>query len=236
MNEHAVFSAKMRLSDLIAANHNLILMLPRFGISLGFGDKSVQEVCKDYHLPVDFFTLICNVYTFEHYQPSSQEIRQTDMSPLLPYLKASHHYYLQERLEHIDNHVHLLAASLEDKFGRVLCQFFDDYISEVREHFSKEETETFPYLEALQQGCAPMLSDRSFLLYDEAHESIKDTLNDLTQIIFKYLPAKAFSNDAVDLVFDIFQISNDLEKHALIEEKILLPYIEYLEQNTAQAR
>ncbi|MBO5768611.1 MAG: hemerythrin domain-containing protein, partial [Bacteroidales bacterium] len=65
---------------------------------------------------------------------------------------------------------------------------------------------------------------------------IKDTLNDLTQIIFKYLPAKAFSNDAVDLVFDIFQISNDLEKHALIEEKILLPYIEYLEQNTAQAR
>lgn len=228
MKDSPVFSAKMRLSDLLTANHNLILMLPRFGISLGFGDKSVQEVCEMYHLPVDFFTLICNVYTFEHYQPSQAEIRQTDMTPLLPYLKASHRYYLQERLEHIDSHVHLLASSLEDKFGRVLCRFFDDYISEVRDHFGKEESETYPYLEALQAGRTR--KDKAIHSYDEAHESIKDKLTDLTQIIFKYLPAKAFSNDAVDLVFDIFQISNDLEKHAQIEEKILLPYMDYLEE------
>lgn len=231
MNDYTVFSAKMRLSDLVAANHNLILMLPRFGISLGFGDKSVQEVCEMYHLPVDFFTLICNVYTFEHYQPSTREIQQTDMTPLLSYLKASHRYYLQERLEHIDSHLHLLASTLEEKYGKVLCQFFDDYISEVREHFGKEEAETFPYLEALQANKQP--KTKWLHTYDEDHESIKDKLTDLTQIIFKYLPAKAFSTDAVDLVFDIFQISTDLEKHAQIEEKILAPYIDYLEEKLA---
>ena len=89
MNELSIFSARMRLSDLISANHNLILMLPRLGISLGFGDKSVQEVCEQYHLPVDFFMLICNVYTFAQYSPSADEISQTDMSPLLPYLRSS---------------------------------------------------------------------------------------------------------------------------------------------------
>lgn len=227
MNELSIFSARMRLSDLISANHNLILMLPRLGISLGFGDKSVQEVCEQYHLPVDFFMLICNVYTFAQYSPSDDEISQTDMSPLLPYLRASHQYYLQGRLEHIDQHVHLLAASLEEKFGRVLCQFFDDYISEVRDHFDKEEAEVFPYLEALQEGGNPVEDPRIYS-YDEAHESIKDKLADLTQIIFKYLPANAFSNDAIDLIFDILQTAGDLEKHALIEEKILLPYIEHL--------
>ncbi len=228
MKETPIFSAKMRLSDLITANHNLILMLPRFGVSLGFGDCSVQEVCEQYHLPVDFFTLICNVYTFEDYSPSAEEIQQTDMSPLLPYLRVSHQYYLQERLGHIAEHLHLLAASLEEKFGRVLCQFFDDYIAEVREHFDKEESDTFPYLEALLEHRP--LDGMQLHSYDEAHESIKDKLADLTQIIFKYLPAKAFTTDAVDLVFDIFQIASDLEKHALIEEKILLPYVEYLEQ------
>lgn len=227
MNKHSVFSAKMRLSDLIAANHNLILMLPRLGISLGFGDKSVEEVCEQYALPVDFFTLICNVYTFEHYAPSANEIQQTDMSPLLPYLRASHQFYLQERLEHIDQHLHLLAAGIDAKLGQVLCRFFDDYISEVREHFTKEESESFPYVEALQ--AKQNVEGLQLHSYDEAHENIKDKLADLTQIIFKYLPSNSFTNDAVDLIFDIFQIASDLEKHALIEEKILLPYVEYLE-------
>ncbi len=226
MKEPAYFSAKMRLSDLILANHNLILMLPRLGISLGFGDKSVETVCKEYGLSVDFFTLLCNVYTFDYYEPSTREIQQTDMSQLLPYLKASHHYYLQERLDHIDHHLYLLAASLEDKFGRVLCRFFDDYIEEVREHFQSEEEITFPYVAALQEGRAP--ANTSIPAYSEAHENIKDKLADLTQIIFKYLPANSFSNDAIDLIFDIFQVAKDLEKHAHIEEKILLPYVKYL--------
>ena len=52
----------------------------------------------------------------------------------------------------------------------------------------------------------------------------------LSQIIFKYLPANASPKESIELVFDIFQLSTDLNKHALIEDKILVPYVEMLER------
>ena len=34
-----------KLSDLIIDNYSILMVMSRFGISLGFGDKSVREVC-----------------------------------------------------------------------------------------------------------------------------------------------------------------------------------------------
>ena len=56
--EKLLFSEKMKLADLISVNHSLILMLPRFGIPLGFGDKSVKEICLMNDVSADFFLLV----------------------------------------------------------------------------------------------------------------------------------------------------------------------------------
>ena len=48
--------------------------------------------------------------------------------------------------------------------------------------------------------------------YAEAHDNIEDKLNDLTQIIFKYLPGNVSPEDSIDVVFDIFQLSADLKQ------------------------
>ena len=48
------------------------------------------------------------------------------------------------------------------------------------------------------------------------------------QIIFKYLPANATTDDSIDVVFDLLQLSQDLVKHNVIEEKILIPYVKLL--------
>ena len=39
-----------RMSDLICENYPMLLVLSRFGISLGFGDKTIGEVCEDLSL------------------------------------------------------------------------------------------------------------------------------------------------------------------------------------------
>ena len=33
------------MSDLICDNYSLLMVMSRFGLSLGFGDKSVKDVC-----------------------------------------------------------------------------------------------------------------------------------------------------------------------------------------------
>lgn len=208
------FAGRMKLAELIAENHNLILMLPRFGIPLGFGEKSVQDVCQAHGVPTDFFLLICNVYTFDDYQP---DLEGVDMSPLASYLEASHRYYLRERLPHIGQHLHRIASQAGAQYGPVLERFYADYQAEVEAHFRLEEEEVFPLLATRRKP--------STLNFEESHETLIDKLGDLTQIAYKYLPGNQLPEETMELVFDILQLSADLEKHALIEEKILLPYL-----------
>ena len=40
------YGAGDRMSDLICDNYSLLMVMSRFGLSLGFGDKTVQEVCE----------------------------------------------------------------------------------------------------------------------------------------------------------------------------------------------
>ncbi|MBP5782933.1 MAG: hypothetical protein J6W04_05270 [Bacteroidales bacterium] len=57
-----LFSKKLKMADLIVTNNSLILTLDRFGIPLGFGEKSVEDVCKQSNVSVNLFLMIFNVY------------------------------------------------------------------------------------------------------------------------------------------------------------------------------
>lgn len=210
---------------MISANHKLILMMPRFGIPLGFGDKSVEEVCDTYHIPTDFFLLICNVYTFDDYLPELNEIVSTKMDLLVPYLKASHQYYLHEQLPHIERHLHHIADQTEEKYGQILKRFFTDYQAEVSEHFQYEEEYVFPHIIALQTNKPTRYKIEEFV---KTHQNVEDKLEDLTCIIYKYLPGNVLPDESIEIIFDVLQLSADFKKHTIIEDKILVPYVHWL--------
>ena len=223
------FTPNMKLADLIAANHNVILLLQRFNIPLGFGEKSVREVCAANNVPVDFMLLICNVYTFDDYLPAVEEFAATDMSLLVPYLEASHRYYTIERLPHIGEHLSHIADRVGGRYGEILNRFYADFRSEISAHFQGEEQTIFPRLIALQKGAK---GKKGVVRHDEkSHESLVDKMSDLTQIVYKYLPGNVLPEETMELVFDILQLSADIQKHALIEDKILVPYVNWLERS-----
>lgn len=213
------FTSKMKMADIVAANHNLILVLPRFGIKLGFGEQSLQEVCDRNGLPADFVLMVFNVYTFEDYLPDDKALKSMNLTLLIPYLQSSHHYYLNERLPHIKRHLETVANHAGDRYGTILKQFFADYEKEVQSHFECEEQEVF----------GKNHSDANAHFADN-HSDLVDKLSDLTQIVYKYIPGDSVTEELNELVFGIMQLSSDLEKHALLEEKILLPYCAQLER------
>ena len=223
-----LFTKNMKIADMVTANHSLVLILQRFNIQLGFGEKSIAEVCRQYRIPEDFFLLICNVYTDPHYLPTNEEIAHTDMSPLIPYLTASHDYYLQERIPHIENHLRKIAAACQPVHGDTLQKFFTEYKEEVLKHFQYEEVTVFPYIEKLRHG--EKSKGYSIQQFEKNHSNIEDKLGDLTNIMLKYLPGDIMPKERISLLFDIFQLSSDLNTHSLIEEKILIPFVQTLEK------
>lgn len=216
----------MKMADLIATNHNLILMLPRFGLPLGFGNHSVHEVCEVHGIDEAFFLIVSNIYTFDDYMPSADELSNTHLQQLIPYLRMSHSYYINKRMPHLQEHLNHLVNTMNNKVAETLNHFFEDYRRELAKHFKKEEAQLFPFIERLRRG--EKISDKVTNYLVDSHHNIKDQLSDLMQILYKYLrPTDSQHEELVELIFDILQLSEDLEKHTLIEERLLMPADDY---------
>lgn len=213
-----LFTGRMKMADMIASNYDLILMLPRFGIHLGFGEKTVKEVCRDYGIDDHFFLTVCNIYTFDDYRPDDEEAARIDNRLVAEHLRASHRYYLEERLPHLQQHLDHITENAGQS-GEILRKYYADYCREVREHVRREEKN----LDQILGNSATQTHSH----YMQSHDNIRDKLNDLTQIIYKYLPGERLTEEMMELVFDILQLSRDLEKHAMIEELLLVPQEDY---------
>lgn len=223
-----LFSENMKMADLILIKPSIILLLPRFNIPLGFGDKSVKDLCMAHGISSGLFLMICNIYSFDNYVPSQDVVNSIDMSMLDCYLEKSHRYYLDQRLPHIANHISRIAGEMNNRAGEILKCFFEEYNNEVIAHFRYEEQNVFPHLNRLLSG--EVADDYSITAYLPSHTNIEDKLDDLTQIMFKYLPEGVKTYETIGAVFDILQLSEDLKKHSLIEEKVLIPFVEHLEK------
>ena len=169
--------------------------------------------------------LVCNIYTFDDYLPDADELSQTNLRQLVPYLQVSHRYYIEERLPHIQQHLSHLSESMEPSVSQMLSTFFEDYRQELSTHFQEEEYRLFPYIERLQNG--EKITDKVNNYFVDSHKNIKDKLTDLMQILYKYLPSDNLNEELIEMVFDILQLTEDLEKHTLIEERLLAPSNDY---------
>ena len=211
----------MNMADMIATNYDLILMLPRFGIPLGFGDKSVRDICRERGVDETLFLTVCNIYSFDDYTPDDEELGRIDSRLVAEHLQASHRYYTEGRLPHLQHHLNHIVEHVGEQSATILKKYFADYCREVRDHVRHEERTLSQMLEDMRSG--ERVSDH----YIKSHDNIKDKLNDLTQIIYKYIPGERLNEEMMELVFDIMQLSRDLEKHAMIEELLLLPPEDY---------
>ena len=141
-----LLSGNMKMSDLIQANYALLTVLPRFGIHLGFGDRSVADVCRAQGVSLELFLMICSIYTFDDYLPDAERFEGIDVEDIVLYLHNSHRYYLEERIPEIWENLSSLEEGVSEETPsiRILDRFFNEYRREVEAHFAYEEQTVFP--------------------------------------------------------------------------------------------
>lgn len=227
MNTQPLFSEKSKLYELIADTPKLLQLLPRFGIRLGFGDRSVAEVCQQNNVSTRLFLSVCSLHLDPDTMPQAIEPDENDLTSLLSYLNASHRYYLDERFPHIEMHLSRIIEAGGPKYGNMLSRFYNEYKGEMTRHFQYEEEVVFPYIAALRKG--ESTDSYSIEQFRHNHSNIEDALEDMTNILIKYLPGDILPKERIEIATDIMELSADLNSHSLIEERILIPYVESLE-------
>lgn len=230
MNNITLYSRKMKMADIIAADNELLSILQRLGIKLGFGESTVEDVCRQYTLSPDLFLIICNIYSFRDYEPQTEALSKNDILHITDYLKSSHKYYREVCFPCIHNKIHRLVCELDDVNRRLIDKFYDDYDYEVSGHFGYEENIVFPYITALLSQNEGRADAFCISKFEENHSNIGEKLNDLKNIIIKYLPEEYSSPLRFEILRDIYDVESDLRKHSLIENKLLVPLVEELER------
>lgn len=196
MSNSDSYKCSDKLRDLISENSSILMVMSRFGIALGFGEKTVGEICKEQGVDCETFVAVSNFC-------SSRRVDQQSISlpSLIDYLKRAHTYFLDYNLPTIRRRIiEAIDCSGNDEVALLILQFYDNYVSEVRKHMAYEDKRVFAYVGGLLQGKYD--KDYSIRTFSDKHNSISVKLKELKGIIIRYYPGK--NNDALNSVlFDI---------------------------------
>ena len=225
-----MYEADDKMISLIRDNYDLLQSLGSFGISLGFGDKTVQETCEDNKVDTYTFLAVVN-YTINGYGEFESD-EQISVPTLMHYLEASHAYFLDFQLPFIRKE---LQESLNenDSLAKLILRFYDEYAYEIRRHMKYEQKTLFPYVNTLLEG--EPAKDYNVETFSKHHGAADKKLRELKLLIIKYLPQDGLHNNQLTATLhDIYDNEEWLRQHALVEDHIFVPAIRRLEQVTKE--
>lgn len=226
-----MYEASDKMISLIRDNYNLLQSLGSFGISLGFGDKTVKQVCDDQNVDTNTFLAVVN-FTINGYR-EMDDVSRLSVPTLLQYLKASHDYFLGFQLPFIRKEL-VDALDENDNLARLILKLYDEYSRSVTLHMKYEEKTVFPYVESLLAG-KPM-ANYAIDMYSKHHGQESSKLRELKSIIIKYFPGDCLRNNQLSAtLYDIYNNEEWLALHAEVEDNIFIPAIKYLEDKSRQS-
>lgn len=223
MDTKETFRADSRLRDLMEENSDLMMVAARFGISFGFGDKTVREVCREDGVDCQTFLAVCSLIAGRRFSID------VSLRSLMGYLRSAHSYFLDYLLPSIRQKL-IASISISMQIDDVMVQllrYFDDYCKEVRTHMEHENVRIFEYVSRLLEGDA---SDEFRIGdYSVGHTSMTDKLNELKDVFIRHYHVKD-NLVLVSALNDIIACNEDLCSHCEIEDRIFMPAVARLEK------
>lgn len=240
MSKHNHFTANTKMADIILNNYLLLPIIGRFGIDLGFGNKTVSEVCTEKSINTFFFLEIINSYNNPEYF-TAEELQEYPLMLIIEYLTNTHNYYRKVKIPELEKIVYeIIENSNPDnkKNNLLIANFFEEYKTELIKHLENEEKTIFPFtielentlhnhesLELLIQKIAQSKSAHN----NDDHDQLEAKLLDLKNLIIKFLPPVKRKDLIEMLLIELFRLEEDLNDHSRIEDHVLLPKINKLE-------
>ena len=131
------------------------------------------------------------------------------------------------------------AAPTQKKQLTLLERFFSEYKNELTEHIEDEEESVYPNVLLLDDAYSTgVINDEHLALIREhpidafarKHSNVEEKLYDMKNIIIKYFSPAIDSATSNALLTEIFRLERDLNDHARIEDKVLVPKVRIIEQ------
>lgn len=236
-----LIQSNMKMAEVIHLDYHLLPIVSRFGISLGFGDKTIEQVCRKQGVETNFFLEILNSYYNKDYFPQ-KHLQGFSLELIIEYLRKSHDYYLHTKIPLIEDLLRQMIDSFQgigSETLQLINGFFVEYKNELTVHIDREEEKVYPYVFTVEAAFTSQKPTREIVRlihaysmedFENEHDNVEDKLFDLKNILIKYLPLPVDLQLCHAVLVELFRLETDLKDHARIEDKVLVPKVKYMEK------
>ena len=221
------------MSDLIHDDYRLLQVISRFGVSLGFGDQSVDTACKGSGVDTTTFLAVVNFIQNEGHLSVDELAERVSVAELMRYLRRSHAYFVDFRLPAIRRKlIEAIDCSAKNQLAFLILKFYDEYAAEVQRHMNYENEHIHSYVQQLLDGRLPERASSYHTLaakHQDNHASISKSSHELKSIIIKYYPSDSDTQRLADTLMDIYIMEEDLFSHCHLEDTLFAEAVHLLE-------
>jgi regulator of cell morphogenesis and NO signaling len=200
----------------MAHEEDAIQIISRFGLEMGVGDMTIEQVCETRNVHTPTFLAIINYKVFHH--PVLPD--DIDIPTLQRFLHNAHTYFLDFRLPRLRNALveAIMPADPATQIPKLILRCYDEFVEEIRTHIEHEDRGLFDE-------------------HEHDDQRITDKLTEIKNLIIKYYPSEETKSPIsnvkspityllISVMSDLWHTEQDFADHCAIEDDILRPALE----------
>lgn len=223
-----IISSDTKLSQIIIDDPTILSVLSRFGILLGVGDMTIEQICQQKKMNVVFFTTILNTFRDPDFFPE-KILYSFEAHLIVDYLKKTNQTYLQFQLPNIERHLHLLISKSDAQNSNLLIimKFFSEVKAQLMKRIDDDKNRWFPEILALENSEGNKV-ESTVMAFDESNDSIEDKINDLISMFVVHLTGDYDINLGQAVLLALDSLKKDIAQNNRIRKRILMPLYQAL--------
>lgn len=211
-----MYKATDKICDLMSHEEDAIQIISRFGLEMGVGDKTIEEVCEAHDVHTPTFLAVVNYKVFRH-KVVPEDIH---VPTLQRYLLNAHTYFLDFRLPRLRKALveAIIPADPTTKIPGLILRCYDEFVEEIRTHIAHEDAGLFDE-------------------HEHDDQRITDKLTEIKNLIIKYYPSdkgeklkvkgeRLVTYQLISVMSDLWHTEQDFADHCAIEDDILRPALD----------
>ena len=203
-----MYKGSDKIFDLMAHEEDAIQIISRFGLEMGVGEQTIDQVCEAHGVHTPTFLAIVNYKVFKQ-RAIPDDI---DIPTLQRYLHNAHAYFLDFRLPRLRRALveAIIPADPTTKIPGLILRCYDEFVEEIRTHIEHENAGLFEE-------------------HEHDDQRITDKLTEIKNLIIKYYPSPVTGNPSpvtytlISVMSDLWHTEQDFADHCAIEDDILRP-------------
>lgn len=212
-----IINKHTKVSEIVISEPSTLTVLNRFGIYLGFGDKTVSDICNEKNIDTEFIVSMLNTYINENYFPE-EALKSYSIKLMFEYFNKTNHYYLRVQLPNIERHFNSFVERSEQ--GNKSLELLREFFNEVKNELTSRiviDTQLF--------GENTEISEKTIEHLNVETDSIEDKLNDLINMFVIHLKGNYDTNLCHAVLFSILSLKKDISQNNRLRYRILLPLL-----------